>query len=406
MKWIRLKHITDLILNVLAVVLPMIVLQFFLLPKLAISVGTNRYGFIISAVSIVNISAGTLGTTINNSRLIHDKKLRSQDNHGDYNRLLIYSVVINTIFITSVMLLSSKSITLIDLSLILLFSILYLVGSYLYVDFRINLNYKNILTHSLFLIIGNIIGYLIFSDTQIWQMIYLFGYLFALLFDVMRTNLLREGIKKSILYKFFRKEFFFLLISALLISTGSYLDKIIIYPILGATMVAHYYIASLLGKTFSSIIGPISSLILSYVSGMERFSKKTFNLMLILSTIFSLVSIIFIIIISEIALSYLYPNEYIEAMKYVIPSTIATMIFIIGSLLNTILIKFNSAKNQIVINGIYTFMYLFLGIPVIILFGLNGFIYTLILTNLIRLIIIYLVFVSKIKKEGVKKDED
>lgn len=65
------------------------------------------------------------------------------------------------------------------------------------------------------------------------------------------------------------------MISNVLARAINYADKILLYPLLGGTMVSVYYAATVFSKVVSLAITPINSVALSYLS---KINKKTNSL--------------------------------------------------------------------------------------------------------------------------------
>ena len=145
-------------------------------------------------------------------------------------------------------------------------SIFILINGYLTVEFRIDLNYNKFALDGVFLSSGYILGYFIYLWTGYWEMIYLIGVLTSFIFVITNTSIYKDPIIITNLFGFTSKQTFALLISQLLVSGGIYLDKILLFPLLGGEAVATYFVASILGKSLGLVIGPLSGLFLSYLA--------------------------------------------------------------------------------------------------------------------------------------------
>ena len=107
-----------------------------------------------------------------------------------------------------------------------------------------------------------------------------------------------------------------LLISGVLGSLLNYSDKIIIYPMIGAEAVTIYYIATLLGKLVSMVIGPINSVMLSYIVKLKQISNKILTLILCSAVMIAVVGYIICLTFGEVVLKYIYPQHFSEVVKY------------------------------------------------------------------------------------------
>jgi O-antigen/teichoic acid export membrane protein len=386
------RIINDTLYTFFSAFLPLLFIQFFLFPSLSLRFSPENYGFILTIYSIISFTGLNIGSAINNSRLINDNKLIYFKSFNDYCYILIIFTLIN-IFLTVLLLgFFAGSLQTIDYFLIVLVSSLTLLTTYLQVSFRIKLKFNLIFLNSVLYIIGLLIGYLIYMITDYWIFIFLVGSIFSFLFLYYSTFFKLEKKKKSPFFRHFLKETFFHFFSTVLISIGIYVDKIILFPLLGGSLVSFYYVSSLLGKSLSLIIGPISSVFLTYLSKLNNISKKSFFLLVIVSIVISFLSYFIIIFISQSFLEFLYPNLYLYSLPYLSLSTISQLLFIAGSFLNPIIIRFYKANIQFYLNLIYATIYLVLGIPMILFYGLTGFIFSTIIVNSIRFLFIVLFF--------------
>ena len=81
------RGIRDVIYSIGATAFFHIIIQLVLYPLLADRLGVDGYGYALSAMSFVAISAGTVGTSANYSRMVSCKSL--SPTNGDYNVILL-----------------------------------------------------------------------------------------------------------------------------------------------------------------------------------------------------------------------------------------------------------------------------------------------------------------------------
>ena len=60
----------DFVTNIIAVALPIAVLQIFVFPLLAKNIGDQKYGLIVTIVSIMTLFSESFGNVLNNVRLL------------------------------------------------------------------------------------------------------------------------------------------------------------------------------------------------------------------------------------------------------------------------------------------------------------------------------------------------
>ena len=279
------KIVSDITLNILASVIPIFVLQFLALPLVASKIDSDSYGQLLTIVGLMNLSAATLGNVLNNSRLINYKKYEELKIEGDFNILLGVFFIINICIMFLGLWYYEKIFNMVNIFLIMFASIFLLADGYGRVEFRIKLNFKYILMDSIFLMIGYGIGLIIFMISGYWRFIYLCGFVSSFLFVFNKTTIFRESFRKTALFKETTSQTRLLLISGLLLGTATYVDRLLLYPLLGGAAVSIYYTATILGKTISLFVQPIAGVILSYLAQLKKLENNNFYILLVASMI-------------------------------------------------------------------------------------------------------------------------
>jgi len=381
------KIIFDVILNMLATLIPMFALQFIILPQVALKISADSYGQLLAIIAFMYLSASSFGSVLNNSKLIHYKRYDELKIQGDFNIILVIFLVSNAIIMILGLLYYGKLLNVLtNISLVLISSIL-LFNTYASVEFRIKLNFKNILMSSILLFLGYLIGFVLFLFTGYWSLIYFCGLGLNILFLINKTSIWRDNYSKTPLFKITFKEVIMLLGSGVLVSLGAYVDKLIIFPLIGGAAVSIYYVATILGKTIALAIGPITGVLLSYLAHMKKFSRNNFKFLLLISSIIGFIGYWLVIFISEPLLSFVYPQYVEDAIQYIPVTTLSIILTIISSVINPVLLKFSSAKWQMFINGLYMLIYVPLSMYLLDLHGLMGFCIGILIANFTKLLI-------------------
>ena len=381
------KIFFDVILNLLATLIPMFALQFLILPQVALKIGADSYGQLLAIIAFMYLSASSFGSVLNNAKLIHYKRYEELNTQGDFNIVLVIFLISNVIIMFLGLLYYGKSLNVLtNISLILISSIL-LFNTYASVEFRIKLNFINILMSSIMMFFGYLIGFVLFLFTGYWSLIYFCGLGLNILFLINKTSIWSENYSKTPLFKITFKEVIMLLGSGILVSLGAYVDKLIIFPLLGGAAVSIYYVATILGKTIALAIGPITGVLLSYLAHMKKFSRNNFKFLLLISSIVGFIGYWFVIFISEPLLSFVYPQYVEDAIQYIPVTTLSIILTIISSVINPVLLKFSSAKWQMFINGLYMLIYVPLSMYLLSLHGLMGLCVGILIANFIKLLI-------------------
>jgi len=400
------KILFDFFVNILATCIPIFAIQIIILPLINKQTNLIYYGNIITCTSLISTISTPFGIALNNTRLLKNSQYDKNETTGDFNLILIFSSIVNSIFILVTSFLLVKNISLVDVLFIILISILTIFKDYMYVEYRINLNYKSILINNLFMSVGYFVGYLLFLITKVWCLIYFIGYAFSAFHIIKTTKLYKEPIRKTNLYKMTRKMFIVLLLATFFSNSINYIDKLILNPLLGEAFVAIYFASTIFGKIISQIISPINNVILSYINGKDTISKK--NILKIFGALFvvGLVGYIIGVLISNITLNILYPNIKEQALRYVPIATVSVIVSMIYNVLNTFVLKYKKEVWQIYVSLINLILYFILTLIFYYGFGFFGFYVGVLLSNIFRLILIIAIFLlnHSNKKEVVKNE--
>lgn len=353
---------------------------------------SDDYGLLVTILALLNVVPATLGNVLNNIRLLHETDYQEKNIHGDFNLLLIISEVANIIIVGIFAVAYSGNIVFIDVLLTTCVAIVWLLREYFIVAFRLIINYKAILLNNIIMVIGYGVGYGLFLILGQWQIIYLSGYIFSLVYIIAHCSLWKEPVQKTELFKMITSESTMLLIAGLLTRVIIYADKLLIYPILGGTMVAIYYAATIFGKVVSLVVNPVSSVALTYLSKRKSKDNKMFGYTLLIGCAVCLVGYIACIIISKPVLKILYPDFVDEAMHYILLTTGVAVLTAWISLINPFIMKFFSMKWQIAINGGTAAIYVILSMTLLNFWGLYGFCVGALITYILKLLLMITIY--------------
>ena len=389
------KIVFDLVLNMIATAVPIAILQLVIYPLISQDVTVEGYGMMVTVISLLTVISNTLGNTLNNIRLLNDGKYKKKRIVGDFNQLLLRESIISLIIVGSFSIVLFRQISLIEFLLIEVIGMLMVFHSYFIVDFRLKLDYNAIVWNNVQLALGYFVGYLTFFLTGIWELVYLFGYGFSLIYIFRKTKLWREPLLKTIYWHEILKDTFLLLISGVLGSLLNYSDKIIIYPMIGAEAVTIYYIATLLGKLVSMVIGPINSVMLSYIVKLKQISNKILTLILCSAVMIAVVGYIICLTFGDVVLKYIYPQHFSEVVKYMPITSATAMIMMLISVLYPFVLKFCKMKWQVIIDATSLICYVCLGVAFYQFYGLYGFCIGVLAAFLIKFFIMFIIFIKQ-----------
>jgi len=286
---------------------------------------------------------------------------------------------------------------LVSISLIIVFSIIQLIRRYLLVSFRLKIYYKGILYSNIILIGGYVLGMILFMLTETWQLIYITGEAISLVYIISKTKLLSEPIKSTPLFKDTAKHGLVILGASFLGTATSHVDRLLLYPMLGANMVTIYYVSNLFGKTISMLVGPINNVILTYLSKMKNFEIDSFRLMLTTAGILGAISYVIIILISEPILTIIYPLYVNEAMDLIYITTLTAIIMMLSNVINPVIMKFCKITWQIWTNLLNIAVYFILAYYLVEAYHIYGFCYAALIAAFIKLLLLIWVYVKNQK---------
>lgn len=381
--------------NIISAAIPVVVLQLIIYPILAQKIDSNAYGLMTTMYSCLMLVPYVLGNVLNNVRLLYHKKYVESHIEGDFNIWQILFLIISLSFICICSLYYYEEVDVIGVLLIVLAAPIVCICAYIEVGLLINLDYKRVLVSNIIMAIGYILGLFFAIISQKWEGIFLLGQLFKGVYLYKNTSLLREKIQKTPLFKTISKDTMLLLSAVFLSNIMNYADKMILFPILGGTLVSIYYTATILGKIVGMVVTPISSVILSYISKRDNLERKKFNRVLLVGICVCTIGYCICMLISKFVLGILFPQWVDQVMEYIPITTIALSLNAMCSIIHPFVLKFCDMKWQIVINGVSSMTYLACSLIFLQISGLTGFcIGTVIgyLSKVILLIFIYYKF--------------
>lgn len=384
----------DFFLNFIAVALPIGVLQLGILPVVNFIVGNSSYGLIVSLIAVLNAIPVAMGNSLCNTRQLMEGLYLKQRVVGDFNLLL---VLISTAgFAISLFCAGVYGYGWFDAMLLGVCGGIMAVYNYQIVAFRLDLNFRGMLAANALVAAAMLVGMVLFLAAGCWQLVFIIGYAAGSVYVACRTNVMRGGIKRSPLWRDTCKVEGALLFSLLLSGLVNYGDRLILLPLQGSVAVSIFYIASLVGKLLVMVISPMSTVVLSYVVRTDAVDKKsTFKLMGI-SSVIGLAFWILTIVLAPTVLGVLYPSEMNQAVLYVPLVTAVSVLQAQCSLLNPTIMRFYSAKWQVLCNALALGVLLVGGFLLSEAFGLMGFCAACLLSTLSKfLLICTLIFIFK-----------
>lgn len=374
--------------------LPIAILQFISLPYIGELLGSQLYGETVFLISVFTIISFPFGNVLNNVRLLTNEKYERNGISGDFNLLVLFSIIIGTIAFV-VYSFKNPFIDLFSIILIITVIILTITKEYFIVSFRLVLSFKNILVNNIYLALGYLIGTYLFSLTNQWEYIYIIGLILSNIYIYRKSSLVREGFKKTIYFRGTLIDSLYLYSAGFVKNFITHADKLILFSLLGPHNVAVYYSSSIVGKIFSMFINPANTVILSYL--VKSNKKVKVGYFLSISMILGSVVYLFILLIGPLFLETLYSAWYSESVQLLKYTAATAIVTVIAGLFQPFNMRFNELKWQLYINGSYVAVYLFLSIILTKYYGITGFTIGVLIGAIYNLIIQVLIYYIKFK---------
>lgn len=385
-----LKIVKDFGWNMAATFMCTAILQLVVYPLLAQWLDSEIYGELLTVMGIANIAVVTLGGGINNVRLIQNEKYQDHI-EGDFNFLLGIVNIVGTILFGTIVLIFFP-LTLGNFIIITAFVFLGILRGYWSVAYRLKINYVANFKMNLFISIGYIIGLFLVKVTHIWAFSFLIAEILGVIYLYITTDLYKESYKRTDLYKETFKVLIIIIINTLIGNIISYLDRLVLYPILGAKQVSIFTVSSFVGKSVGLLIIPISGVLLSYYA--QKSFKMTLKRYWLINFIViggAVLSSGAVILFSPWATSVLYPTLLDQALRYLVIANMASLVGALSNIVSPAVLKYADVRWQLVIQVTYILIYFGLSILFLRSGGLYGFCIANLLVNTLRFMLYLLI---------------
>lgn len=345
-------------------------IQLVIFPFLSKRLSINEFGVAVTLYGFSQLLTVVMGNTINNIRLIYNKKIV---NAGNFSTLLFVSLFLAGLASIVLNILYSNNLNIIQIVILMFWTILSCSRAYLTVYYRIHLKYFNILLVHIVLICGYMLGIIIFNITGFWTVIFLIGELIANIYLLVTTPFLSEKITIDDEFNYLLKETKNLTFSNMLVQSMNYLDRFLISPMLGSSDISFYYSVSIFSKLISLVINPFNNVILSYLHKIEKNFKKIFILYNIGAILILIPGYFVIYLLTPLMLRFFYPEFSHVSLFLVALVSLSTVLNLLSTIINPFILKFRPMVYQTRIQLVFAFIYIVTALILISLYGLEGF---------------------------------
>ena len=388
-------------LSFIASMLSAIVLQLVIHPWLAKEYSESEYGDILFIVGVINVVILALGNALGDIRLTKNNSFASDEKQKDYNTILCLALIVGVVAVAVFLFVKGNVSFWIAVTLIL-FAILGIAHSYLVSILRMRLQFKDSLVGTVLQIVGYIIAIPIVMLTKLWPLIFCSAYMFSDVFLAIKTKCLKDGFGFTYHAPDVGKAYTQLSFSYILKSSLTYIDRFIVYPTLGDESVAIFTVSTVLGKCVALVLQPMANVALGYYAQRDYvMTRKKYWIFNAFTIAMGGVAFVFVALLSSLFIKLLYP-AYIEAVApYILIANLSSIIGALPSIIQPALLKFCGMRWQIIIQSVYAMVCVASSLLFIAQWGLLGFCYAMLLSNVIKLLL--MVFIGDVGIGKVKR---
>ena len=392
------KASKDFVFSVLALIIYNGALQLIVYPGIKAVVGKGPFGTVLYLISIVSIMGAGFGTGASYSRMMA-KKSRTQEN-GDYNVFLLIIAAI-CIPVTFVSLYAAKCLSKELFILVLILMILTVFRYYADVQYRMDIRFRDYFIFFMAVSVGYLVGLMIFQLLGSWVWAILLGEICGLVFTYFSGSIFKSPyFKLSDSFGANMKSVWFISSSNLLSALILHSDRILIRLVVGDSEVTTFYTASVVGKIVALLTTPFNGIIISYLTNYKiKLTKAKFSMVTAGYLLVTFIGTIVCTFASSIYVKLLFPDVYADASKYFLMGNLGQLLYFLSGSLMVVILTFTGEKFQMYINAAYIVLFVAVVIPGAMFFGIQGVAYGLVLINLVRFALVYVIGMVGVKKE-------
>ena len=388
----KYKRITsDFAYNILASAINTGVLQIIVYPFLAYIFEPDAYGEMLTLIGIIYICSVAFGNSLNNVRLMQNTEYIKINKEGDFNFLLIISNSIALIIVLFIIVLFFK--LEIEFVILLCFlEVLEIVKAYYSVAYRVLLDFVKNLKMTIIGAIGAIFGCCLVYIIDVWPVIFIISDCCCLFYIFRTTKIYREALTRTELFKQTTSKYIILIGTGIISNILTYLDRIILYPVVGGTAVSVYTVSAFFGKSFGLVVMPISSVLLGYYAQKNfKMDRKKFWKINVIALLASLVFFVVSLVIATPITGFLYPKIILYAEQYILLANIGAILNVLSLITQPAILKFVDTRMQIIKELLYALIYVIGCITMVPKYGVEGLCYVMIVANAVKLIFLYII---------------
>ena len=370
----------DFILNIVASLVSTGTMQLVLYPALAKHLNAQDYGQMLTIMGVVNVLILAFGNNLCNARIVQNNKYKNANIVGDFQILLVIVSLISAI-ITLVLNFYFRLNSILLLGLVAT-TCLSVAKSYYSVAYRINIDYMKNLVMNIILATFYIISIPILFCSDLWSWIFFIPCIPAIFYINKTSSIVNEPFSKTLLFNDSFKVVVLLVLSGIIGNITGYVDRFVVYPLIGGRAVSTFTTASFFSKSVSLILAPITSVVLSYlIAGRIQMTTQKFKLINFFLIVASIIFFLFSVTVGKYITGLLYPTLIKDADEYIYLASLGVIIGIAGVFSGVIVLACAPSYWQVVLELVNLVFTLLTGYLLVNTYGLWGMCYAIILTN-------------------------
>lgn len=396
----RLHIVKDMSISIGANAAPLLILQLVVLPALGAHVSVEEYGLAITLASFFSFCPATLGSVLNNIRLIRDADYPVEKKGEDFGVLAAIAGTVSFMASTAYAA-SIANLSLLEYLMLGCTGLMFFLGTYWVVAFRLSIDYRAIFAANCTLATGYLIGFFLLMIAGLWELVYFTGQACMVAYLMRKTGIWKEPVRKTEGFSTIAKESILLSISTFLARVSGYCDRMILFPLLGATAASVYYVSTLLAKIVSLLTSSANNVILSYLAKESVASKRKFWITLAVGVVTCALCYGIVMAVSPVVLSLLYPQFAQEALSCLPITSCTAFVMVLTGLVDPYVLRYRPMSWQLLFSSLSVTVYVCAAIFLMGKFGLIGFCWGALIAESVRLMaeIAVFCFSKKERKE-------
>ncbi len=350
------KMVQDGVLSIGAKVIFFLTLKFLIEPWMNARMGDADFGHYVLVLGYISILAYSFGEALNHIRVLN--QANDEERAAQYRLIAGAEALITFLSLMGYAVIAERE-SIWQGAMLGLAGALMMLRLYSECMFRIEINYKRILLSSVFMSIGYMAGYLLFTQGASWYVILILGEAAAVIYAGAAGKAFRAGRELGERFVQTFKNTVTLTSSYLVSYVLIYMDRLLVAFLLSDELVSVYYISTTYGKCVALVIPPITAVLLSNISkGLIGLDRKMVNRVVAGSLGAVLVFFLAGLPVSRMMIYILYPGSYEACRPIMDIGNLAQIIYYSCSIVNMLAIRLCPMKLQVKVEVSYALLFI------------------------------------------------